>query len=124
MTMNRFDLDQVNLSFLDRSTKTLPLVISPRFDDSLEFICRWLKKNKEWVDEQMLCYGAVLIRGFQIEDARGFEQATLSLQPDLCDAYRGTSPRSLMDGTKYAFSAADVPVNYPIAQRRYCRDCR
>ncbi len=38
------------------------------------------------------------------------------MQPNLCDAYRGTSPRSLMKDTKYAFSAADVPVNYPIAQ--------
>jgi len=65
----------------------------------------------------ILEYGAVLIRGFQIDGAGDFEKATLALQPNLCDEYRGTSPRSLIPGAKqYAFSAADVPANYPIAQ--------
>lgn len=111
-----YNLDKINVSFLDQSTKSLPLVISPRFDDSLEFISKWLEENRQWVEDQMLQYGAVLIRGFQIESAPDFEKATLALDPKLCDKYRGTSPRSLMKGTKYAFSSADVPVNYPIAQ--------
>ena len=110
-----YDLDSVNVSFLDKK-KTAPLVISPRFDDTLEFISTWLEKNRSWVEEQILVYGAVLIRGFQVDNAIDFERATLALQPNLCDAYRGTSPRTLQAGTKYAFSAADVPVNYPIAQ--------
>jgi hypothetical protein len=111
-----YGLDEVNVFFLDKSTKTLPLIISPRFDDTLDFICTWLEENRPWVEEQILCYGAVLVRGFQVESAPDFERATLALQPNLSDAYRGTSPRSLMKDTKYAFSAADVPVNYPIAQ--------
>jgi alpha-ketoglutarate-dependent taurine dioxygenase len=113
---NCYDLDKINVSFLDNTTKTLPLVISPRFDDSHEFICQWLEENRSWVEGQMLRYGAVLIRGFKIESAPDFEKATLALDPTLCNKYRGTSPRSLMEDTKYAFSAADVPVNYPIAQ--------
>ncbi|KAL3908739.1 MAG: hypothetical protein SGARI_002931 [Bacillariaceae sp.] len=64
----------------------------------------------------MLEYGAVYIRGFAIQNPPEFEKAVNALQPDLCDEYRGTSPRSLKEGCKYAFSAADVPVNYPIAQ--------
>ena len=110
-----FGLDQVNVSFLD-SRKTLPLVISPRWNDSLEFVCQWLEINRSWVDDKILEYGAVLIRGFQIKNAVDFEKATLALQPNLCDEYRGTSPRSLREGTKFAFNAADVPTNYPIAQ--------
>jgi hypothetical protein len=112
---NSYGLDEVNVSFLE-SSKTLPLVISPRWDDSLDFITTWLEKNRSWVEEQITSFGAVLIRGFQVESAPDFERATLAVQPGLCDAYRGTSPRFLMPGTKYAFSAADVPVNYPIAQ--------
>lgn len=108
------DIDNVNTSFLDDRNK-LP-VISPRFDDSLEFICRWLVANQAWVEEQMLAHGAVLIRGFQIDTPPEFERAISSLQPNLCDCYRGTSPRSVFEGTKYTFSAADVPVNYPIGQ--------
>ena len=112
-----YGLDQVNVSFLDieRST-SLPLVISPRWNDSLDFLTAWLESNRAWVDEKLLQYGAVLIRGFQVHTPTDFEKATLALQPDLCDSYRGTSPRTLVKGTKYAFSAADVPVNYPIAQ--------
>ncbi len=110
-----FGLDQVNVSFLD-ARKALPLVISPRWDDSLTFICKWLEINRLWVEDQILKYGAILIRGFEVNSAVDFEKATLSLQPNLCDEYRGTSPRSLREGTKYAFNAADVPSNYPIAQ--------
>lgn len=72
--------------------------------------------NRGWVEEQITNFGAVLIRGFQINDAPEFERAIKSLQPNLSDAYRGTSPRSVFDGTKYTFSAADAPNSYPIAQ--------
>jgi len=110
-----FGLDQVNVSFLD-TRKTLPLVISPRWDDSLQFICKWLEINRSWVDDQILHYGAVLVRGFEVDSAVDFEKAVLALQPNLCDEYRGTSPRTLREGTQFAFNAADVPTNYPIAQ--------
>eukprot|EP00980_Cylindrotheca_fusiformis_P003742 scaffold831_cov109-Cylindrotheca_fusiformis.AAC.4 len=112
---SRYGLDEVNISFLDKN-KTAPLIISPRWNDTLEFICVWLETNRSWVENQILRYGAVLVRGFQVDSASDFERATLSLQPALSDTYRGTSPRSLKDPTKYAFSAADAPVNYPIAQ--------
>jgi hypothetical protein len=115
-TNTLYGLDEINVSFLDTKKKTSPLVISPRWNDTLDFITIWLEKNRSWVEEQILCYGAVLIRGFQIDSAVDFEHATLALQPNLSYTYRGTSPRSLKDGTKYAFSAADAPVNYPIAQ--------
>lgn len=88
-----YNLDKINVHFLNPSSKTLPLVISPRFDDSLEFISTWLTENRPWVHNQMLQYGAVLIRGFQIDSAVDFEKATLALDPNLCDKYRGTSPR-------------------------------
>ena len=108
-------LDHVIISFLD-PRRMLPLVVSPRWDDSLIFICQWLEINRSWVEEQILKYGAVLLRGFQVTSPLDFENATLALQPNLCDEYRGTSPRTLREGTKFAFNAADVPTNYPIAQ--------
>lgn len=115
MNTSSLDIDDVTTSFLDEENK-LPLIISPLFDDSLDFLCRWLSHNRQWVEEQMLTYGAVIIRGFAIANAPEFERAISSLQPNLSDSYRGTSPRSVFQGTKYTFSAADVPVNYPIAQ--------
>jgi alpha-ketoglutarate-dependent taurine dioxygenase len=120
-----YGLDQINISFLEQQSvvptttkekKTLPLVLSPRWDDSLGFLCQFLETNRSWVDAQILAHGAVLLRGFQIDSCPDFERATLALQPALYDRYRGTSPRTSMAGTKFTFSAADVPVNYPIAQ--------
>ena len=113
--LGSLDVDNVTVSFLNEENK-LPLIISPRLDDSLEFLSAWLVANRGWVEEQITNFGAVLIRGFQINDAPEFERAIKSLQPNLSDAYRGTSPRSVFDGTKYTFSAADAPNSYPIAQ--------
>jgi len=76
-------VDDVITSFLD-DTEQLPLVISPRFDDSLEFISRWLVDNRSFVEEQMLEHGAVLIRGFRIVSPPDFERTIKSLQPNLC----------------------------------------
>jgi hypothetical protein len=110
-------LDGVNVAFLDKNLEeSSPIVISPRWDDSLSFLTQWLTTNRNWVDDQMVKYGAVYLRGFGISTPVEFENAVSALQPNLCDAYRGTSPRSLKEGCKYAFSAADVPVNFPIAQ--------
>ena len=36
--------------------------------------------------------------------------------PVLSDQYRGTSPRKLIAGTQYVFSASEVPPSYPIPQ--------
>jgi alpha-ketoglutarate-dependent taurine dioxygenase len=127
MTPSSYGLDQVNISFLESgnadsptktttTTTTLPLIVSPRWDDSLEFLVQFLEQNRSWAEEQILNHGVLLLRGFSIHTPVDFETAVLSLQPHLCDTYRGTSPRTQAPGTQYAFSAADVPVHYPIAQ--------
>jgi hypothetical protein len=115
-----FDLDSINLSFLPSddgsSFKGLPLVITPRSDSSLDFLSSWLEINRSFVNDMLTKYGAVLVRGFNIDSSSDFEKATLSLQPNLNNCYRGTSPRNLQKGTSFVFSAAEVPANYPIAQ--------
>lgn len=113
--MNSLSIDNITTSFLDDQNK-LPLIISPRYNDTLSFLTEWLTHNRSWVEEQMLTYGAVLIRGFDISSPVELEKAILALQPNLCQDYRGTSPRSVFDGTDYIFSAADVPATYPIGQ--------
>ncbi|EEC48375.1 predicted protein [Phaeodactylum tricornutum CCAP 1055/1] len=114
-------LDSVNVSFLrDEGTqagkKPFPLVITPRWESSLSFLTTWMEANRAWLDERLLQYGAVLIRGFEIDSGADMQKAMRSFQPKLNNTYRGTSPRNLIPGTEYIFSAAEVPVNYPIAQ--------
>jgi Taurine catabolism dioxygenase TauD, TfdA family len=118
--MKSFGLDAVNISFLSSDdgspTKTLPLVMSPCWETSVAFLCSWLENNCSFLDEMMLKFGAVLVRGFDISSCNDFERAALSFQPGLNDCYHGTSPRQLQDGTKFVFSSADAPSTFPIAQ--------
>ncbi|GKY91024.1 hypothetical protein MPSEU_000075200 [Mayamaea pseudoterrestris] len=118
MTTSNFGLDTVNISFLTNpgDKKTLPLVITPRWNDSLQFWIDWATNNRPWLNEKLLQYGAILVRGFQVNSAEDMEAAIQAYQPRLNNTYRGTSPRNLLGSTEYIFSAAEVPANYPIAQ--------
>ncbi len=49
--------------------------------------------------------GAILFQGFKIKEASDFQQVIQQYDPDLCNTYRGTSPRNLIQGTK-------VLINY------------
>ena len=120
LTTNPTGLDAVNVSKLRRdaadSSTFMPLVITPRWNNTLQFFVEWSCKNRAWLDQMMLEHGALLIRGFAIRTAYDMELALQGYQPNLNDTYRGTSPRKLMTGAQKVFSAAEVPCNYPIAQ--------
>jgi hypothetical protein len=113
-------LDQVEFSFLptedDIVNAKFPLVVTPKEDPSLEFLSRFLETNNILLEDQMNKFGAVLFRGFEIENAMDVEGAIRSFDPNLNNNYRGTSPRNAQDGSDFVFSAAEVPSHYPIAQ--------
>ena len=97
---------QVNMIFLQDRTDKLPLVITPKSDTSLSFLQSWMKDNSAFIDEQLRKYGAILVRGFDLDTASDLEKALKCIQDSsLNDVYRGTSPRIRIDGTKYIFSA-------------------
>lgn len=113
-------LDTVNVSFFPKDNglgrKDCPIVITPRWDDSLSFLLQWTTTNRPWLNDMLLQHGAVLIRGFEIGSPKDMECAAQAFQPVLNNTYRGTSPRRVLGDTTYVFSAAEVPTNYPIAQ--------
>ena len=115
-------VSDVELSLMESETlteasrSTIPLIISPRKDSSQAFLKKFLKSNRGWVSKQMLERGAVLFRGFDVDSALKVESSIQAYEPNLNNHYRGTSPRKAQDGSKYVFSAADVPAHYPIAQ--------
>mmetsp|Transcript_24726 Transcript_24726/g.68347 ORF Transcript_24726/g.68347 Transcript_24726/m.68347 type:complete len:409 (-) Transcript_24726:168-1394(-) len=116
----KYGMNTVNVSFLPsddgQGKKAYPLLVTPRWEASQAFLMSWCKVNKPWIDKMMTKYGAVLFRGFEINTAIEMQEVILSYRPSLTDVYRGTSPRGLVGGSKYMFSAADAPVHYPIAQ--------
>jgi alpha-ketoglutarate-dependent taurine dioxygenase len=116
-----FGFDAVNVAFFPedngkQGNKQLPLVITPRFHSSKLFIVSWCRENREWLDTMLLTYGAILLRGFSLDNSADMQEAIQAYHNNLNNTYRGTSPRSAMEGTDYVFSAAEVPANYPIAQ--------
>ena len=44
--------------------------------------------------------GAIMFRGYEVEKGIDFQDIIQQFNPDLCDEYRGTSPRRLIPGTK------------------------
>jgi hypothetical protein len=109
------DLTHVETSLLpsnpdqsDQAVYVFPLVIRPKVYTSNFCLRAFLSYNKEWVDEQILKYGAVLFRGFDITSAAEVEADIRSLEPNLNNEYRGTSPRITQPGSDFVFSAAEV----------------
>ncbi|KAL5490930.1 hypothetical protein EMCRGX_G016133 [Ephydatia muelleri] len=95
----------------------LPLVIrATQGNDSAPFLKAWVKKNKKWIDEKLLQNGAILFRGFHVTEGAEFEDILKQYEPELSDEYRGVSPRKLVPGTKYVFSASELPPYFPIPQ--------
>lgn len=112
-------VDDVQLSFLpdeNGSLQKFPLVVTPKHDASLTFLTNFMKDNQQWLDKNLLKYGAILFRDFDVDTAHEVETAIQALEPNLSSTYRGTSPRSAQDGTTFVFSAAEVPSHFPIAQ--------
>ena len=78
-------LDAINVAFLKREEKevqqagkgcqTNPLLITPRFENSLEFLSDWLAENRSFVTDSLHQYGAVFLRGFDIDGAVDLEKA-------------------------------------------------
>ena len=142
----RFVAAQQNLVSLCRaltvSTPT-PLPRRSRHDNSLKALKKFIADNRAFIDMALEAHGcvrlkmpggrgsppahwyilfisatsAVLFRGWDVRTAQEFEQVGLTLLPnDLSNYYLGTSPRVLLSGCSYVYSASEFPPFYPIPQ--------
>lgn len=96
--------------------RTLPLIITPNDDDTVVNLLAWIKTNTATVHALMQEHGAVLFRGFAVNDEASVEAIAKAIDPELKNDYMGTSPRDIQDGTDYVFSASELPPYYPIPQ--------
>jgi alpha-ketoglutarate-dependent taurine dioxygenase len=88
---------------------TLPLVVEPG-DRSVDALVEALPSYTD----ALRTHGALLLRGFAVDDAPAFERVARTIAPDLQDNYLGTSPRNAL--TPYVFTASELPPHYPIPQ--------
>ncbi|MBX3027380.1 TauD/TfdA family dioxygenase [bacterium] len=96
------------------SPEGLPLCIEPSDDADVGRLCDWLRAHPDWVQEQLTAHGALLFRGFPIDDAPTFERVARAIDDHLKNEYLGTSPRNGL--TDYVFTASELPPFFPIPE--------
>src|ERR1043165_4624964 len=102
-------------SFLNE--QQLPLVIEPNGNGKTkEDLVRWLQASKDTFIQQYYKHGAILFRGFDLETPGDFESIAWEVDPRLRNDYYGTSPRNIVKGTTYIYTASELPAHYPIPQ--------
>jgi alpha-ketoglutarate-dependent taurine dioxygenase len=74
----RFLTDQERL--ISSKEQEMPWVIEPQDDPSLSFLKQFLHEHSESIRAEMARYGAILLRGFQVQSEQDFEDAVLSIQ--------------------------------------------
>jgi alpha-ketoglutarate-dependent taurine dioxygenase len=80
------------------SDKRSPLLIQPNIEQLN--LRSWAANNRNWINDNLLKYGALLFRNFQLKQTE-FEQFIQTISGELLDySYRST-PRTLVNGKIY-----------------------
>lgn len=97
---------------------TNPFIITPEmtgFKDT-DALIDYIEKGHDKLDASLLSNGAILFRGFEVPRAVDFEGIAKAIDSDLKNDYLGTSPRNIIPGCGFVFSASELPPHYPIMQ--------
>lgn len=82
----------VETGFVPGNEGNLPLMITPAVDNV--DLAAWCASHKDEIDGYLDKYGAVLFRGFPLEDASAFEAVASSIAGDLFAEYGDLPPES------------------------------
>lgn len=91
---------------------TLPLIIRPATEHvSQAELRKWLRTNRDFIERQLVKYGALLFRGFPVNTVDDFEQFTLAISDKLLEYRERSSPRSQVGENVY------TSTDYPPSQK-------
>jgi alpha-ketoglutarate-dependent taurine dioxygenase len=99
----------VKASFLQPG-RTLPLVLEPR-DEKLDLVT-WASGCRDYIETQLLKYGGVLFRNFDVQSAERFEAFARAISRELLEYRERSSPRSRVSGNVY--TSTDYPASQSI----------
>ena len=88
----------------------LPLVIKPNFD-GVDLI-DWIRQQKQFIDEELTKYGAILFRGFDIKNETLFNYAVSAYDSDLLEYKERSTPRTALG--KNIYTATEYPADQKI----------
>ncbi len=87
-----------------------PLVMSPAVDGLN--LAQWTRNNRDFIESNLLNYGALLLRGFGPGEADELEQFIKALCGELLEYRERSSPRHQVQGRIY--SSTDYPAHQEI----------
>jgi alpha-ketoglutarate-dependent taurine dioxygenase len=102
----------IKTSFLNQ--QKLPLVIEPTLNTSFESLVETANEHREFLHEQLLRYGAILLRGFQMENTANFEKfARVFSEKELFNYAGGVSPRRVLSDGVY--TSTEYPSQFSLS---------
>ena len=110
MAMSLSSEELVNVTHL-QPEKTLPLVIQPKLKDLNLPI--WSENNRKFIKTNLLQYGGILFRGFDVNTQNDFEQFINSMCPQLMYYLEGATPRTQLSDKVY--TSTEFPPEHSIA---------
>ncbi|WP_414561755.1 MULTISPECIES: TauD/TfdA family dioxygenase [unclassified Anabaena] len=100
----------VDISYLQPG-KSLPLVVQPQLSELNLHI--WAQNNQEFIETNVLKYGGILFRGFDVNTQSDFEQFVNSVCPQLMHYLEGATPRTQLSDKVY--TSTEFPPEHSIA---------
>ncbi|MCS6935587.1 MAG: TauD/TfdA family dioxygenase [Chitinophagales bacterium] len=94
----------------------LPYILTPETGASKSSLLHYIHEHNNSIREALLRHGAILFRGFDLPNPKDFEDVALCIDPRLRNDYYGTSPRNIVPGTRFVYTASELPGYYPIPQ--------
>ncbi|HWX40369.1 MAG TPA: amino acid adenylation domain-containing protein [Blastocatellia bacterium] len=91
--------------------QTLPLTIAPAA--SGVDLAGWAGSNLDFIEAQLLRYGAILFRGFDVDSPEAFDRFARSVTPELVNYVEGSSPRNRISDKVY--SSTEYPPEFFIS---------
>ncbi|XP_063420201.1 uncharacterized protein LOC134705393 [Mytilus trossulus] len=105
------------------SGEVFPYIVSPAESSDLADInktCNWVENNRQYVESCLIKYGAVLFRGFPIENPEMFDKFVKSFGYDALPYVGGAAPRKLVVGDVFTSNEAPpemlIPFHHEMAQ--------
>ncbi|MBH8554263.1 TauD/TfdA family dioxygenase [Nostocaceae cyanobacterium CENA357] len=93
-----------------QSEKTLPLIIKPNVEGIN--LLAWIRSNQSLIETELLKYGGILFRNFNVNGVGEFEQFIEIVSGNLLEYKERSSPRSHVSGNIY--TSTDYPANQSI----------
>ena len=97
------------------NARKIPLVIEPKKEMTFEALLKYLKKNREEIKNKILQHTGILLRGFPIVGADGFNSVIQCLDlGEQLNYIGGDSPRDKVKGKVYTSTEAPPKIKIPL----------